>query len=213
MHRTGNRSGYVLPSLALMLALAAGCASQNSPTRPSAGDRADSAIAVAPQGEGQSAIAAVKRATAAFHDLDKAIAAGYLSPAGLPCDESPAGAMGIHAANPALMAPGLDPLQPEVLLYLPKPGGGFRLVGVEYLQPALVQYPDGHVAPWFSTDPWPADHTLVTPTPTLFGASFQGPMPGHIPGMPWHYDLHVWAWAPNPSGTFAQWNPSISCPG
>ena len=36
-------------------------------------------------------------------------------------------------------------------------------------------------------------------------------MPGHLPGMPWHWDLHVWVWANNPSGTFAQWNPALSC--
>jgi hypothetical protein len=51
----------------------------------------------------------------------------------------------------------------------------------------------------------------VTPTPQLFGRTFDGPMPGHVPGMPWHWDLHVWVWANNPSGVFEQWNPAISC--
>jgi hypothetical protein len=23
--------------------------------------------------------------------------------------------------------------------------------------------------------------------------------------------LHIWAWRPNPSGTFAMWNPKASC--
>jgi hypothetical protein len=27
-----------------------------------------------------------------------------------------------------------------------------------------------------------------------------------------HYDLHVWIWRENPSGTFAQWNPKVECP-
>jgi hypothetical protein len=37
-------------------------------------------------------------------------------------------------------------------------------------------------------------------------------MPGHQPGMPIHYDLHVWLWMDNPSGMFAPWNPRVRCP-
>jgi hypothetical protein len=36
---------------------------------------------------------------------------------------------------------------------------------------------------------------------------------GHAPGMPVHYDLHVWLGRTNPDGLFAVPNPSISCPG
>jgi hypothetical protein len=25
------------------------------------------------------------------------------------------------------------------------------------------------------------------------------------------YELHVWAWKTNPTGTFADWNPEVSC--
>jgi hypothetical protein len=147
------------------------------------------------------------------HDPSVAVDAGYLSPLGGHCDESPAGAMGVHSSKPALVqSQVLDPLQPEVLLYLPNKDG-VRLVGVEYVQPALLRNVDtGVVAPWLPTTPWPANYQLVTPTPSLFGQTFQGPMPGHVPNMPWHWDLHVWVWAHNPSGTFAQWNPTLSCP-
>lgn len=155
-------------------------------------------------------LAAVRAATAKYHDVDAAIAAGYLPPTGV-CVESPAGAMGIHSANPPLtLDQSVDPLQPEVLLYLPKPGGGVRLVGVEYLMTVLVSN-GGTPQPWFSPDPWGAEYSVVTPTPALFGQTFQGPMPGHDPGMPWHFDLHVWIWRPNPSGMFFPWNPAISC--
>ena len=34
-------------------------------------------------------------------------------------------------------------------------------------------------------------------------------MLGHAPGMPIHYDLHVWLQKRNPSGMFAQWNPEV----
>ena len=46
----------------------------------------------------------------------------------------------------------------------------------------------------------------------LFGRGFDGPMLGHGPGMPIHYDLHAWIAEANPSGVFAQWNPAIRCP-
>ena len=84
---------------------------------------------------------------------------------------------------------------------------------MEYLQPVLLRNTDtGEVAPWFPQGPWPSTYEVVNPTPSVLGQTFQGPMPGHVPGMPWHWDLHVWIWAPNPSGTFAQWNPRLSCP-
>ncbi len=136
---------------------------------------------------------AVRAAVARFHSVDQALAAGYV-PAS-PCEASPAGTMGIHYLNPALLGPGLDPLNPEVLLYLPTADGALKLVGVEYFQAY-------------------ADQNLSTSNdrPSLFGQGFDGPMPGHNPQMPIHYDLHVWVVEANPSGVFAQWNPAISCP-
>ena len=157
-------------------------------------------------------LSAVRDATWSFHDINQAVAAGYGTPAGGHCESSPAGAMGVHSANPALVgSQALDPTQPEVLLYLPTGGGKYAMVGVEYLQPVLLRNPaTGAVAPWFAAEPWPSTFVQVTVTPSLFGQTFQGPMPGHLPGMPWDYDLHLWAWSDNPSGRFAQWNPSLS---
>ena len=43
-----------------------------------------------------------------------------------------------------------------------------------------------------------------------FGQPFDGPMPGHSPGMPIHYDLHVWLWETNAGGLFA-FNAALSC--
>ncbi len=196
----------------LFLAVACG---RTTPTQPASTSNTDtSSIAVAPQGEGSALIASVRQATAAFHDIDKAIDAGYVLPAVQVCDSSPAGTMGVHVPNPTLISAfPVIPEQPEVLLYIPRPDGSLRLVAVEYFQPVLLRNTEtGVVAPWFAPTPWPSTYVVVNPAPSLFGQTFQGPMAGHVPGMPWHYDLHVWAWAPNPNGTFAQWNPSISCP-
>ena len=162
---------------------------------------------------GASEVAEVRQATARFHDIDEAYAAGYTT-SNEPCVASPAGAMGVHAPNlPLIGDPALIPTQPELLIYLPKKNGELQLVAVEYLKVALVRnIATGAVAPWFGHEPWdPAMYQLVGPAPQLFGQTFQGPMPGHTPTMPWHYDLHAWIWAPNPNGMFAEWNPALTC--
>lgn len=210
--RTIGRFSLVFP---LVVLLVSGCSGRPGPAQPtSVSASRESASPIVPPGDGAAAIAAVRNATAAFHDVDNAMAAGYALPVGEPCVWSPAGTMGLHMPNSALLASfPVEPTQPEVLLYLPKNGGGFKLVAVEYLQPVLYRNTaTGDVAPWFPATGVPAGYVVVNPAPSLFGQTFQGPMAGHGPGMPWHYDLHVWAWAPNPSGTFAQWNPAIGCP-
>jgi hypothetical protein len=60
--------------------------------------------------------------------------------------------------------------------------------------------------------------------PSIFGQNFEGPMDGHAPGEPAHYDKHVWLWQANPKGfniehdgtitsdipgIFSQWNPNL----
>jgi len=97
--------------------------------------------------------------------------------------------MGYHALNPGLIDGAIDALQPEVLLYEPLSNGKWKLIGVEYFIPAA----------------------LAGATPSLFGTNFDGPMPGHAPGMPVHYDLHAWIWFGNPYGTLATFNPKLTC--
>ena len=63
--------------------------------------------------------------------------------------------------------------------------------------------------PWFGPTPPPLG--FLTPKPSILDQAFDGPMEGHAPGMPWHYDLHVWIWKPNKSGMFTQFNPGLSC--
>ena len=163
-------------------------------------------------------LAEVRRATARFHDLSVAMAAGY-SIENEPCVASPAGGMGIHAPNLTLLFdPAVEPARPELLLYEPKANGGYRLVGVEYFQAVLLldlQQPseeEPEPAPWFESTPWdPVRYQVVNPPPQLFGQTFHlSPPPA--PGVPWHYALHVWVWRQNPSGMFADWNPRVRCP-
>jgi hypothetical protein len=143
-------------------------------------------------------------ATAQYHDESKALADGFVST--IDCVEAPGlGVMGIHYVNfPRTFDINVNVTQPEALLYIPQ-NGTKRLVGMEYIAPVLS---DG--APWFGgpTQPPP---TIDNPAPVLFGQTFEGPMPGHTPGQPWHYDLHVWAWRNNPSGLFFEFNPQLTC--
>lgn len=151
----------------------------------------------------------VRAATANFHSLTQAAKAGY-SYEGEPCVESPAGAMGIHAVNFGLASDlAVDPLRPEVLVYFPDGNGQLQLVAVEYFVIALANSSAGPI-PWFGATPPAAG--WFNAAPTVLGQTFEGPMPGHNPSMPWHYDLHAWLWADNPDGTFASFNPALDCP-
>ena len=111
------------------------------------------------------------------------------------CVASPAGGMGYHYVNPMLAVQAPDPLHPSVLVYVPGKDGRLTLGAAE----------------WFQAD---ADQDMTTDDdrPTLFGRPFDGPMPGHEPGMPVHYDLHAWVFAPNPDGIFAPFNRAVTCP-
>jgi hypothetical protein len=135
----------------------------------------------------------VRHATERFRDVEEARRAGYRATG--ECTASREGGMGVHYANAKLAADGrLSIRRPEILVYEPR-GERLRLVAVEYFRPDA----DGRL----DTD---------DDRPYLFGRPFDGPMEGHEPGMPVHYDLHAWVWKRNPAGTFAQWNPRVECP-
>ena len=137
-------------------------------------------------------LAALKKSLAVYRDVRAAEADGFIPVSG--CEESDEGGMGVHYLNPARAAQAPDAAKPAILLYAPDGDGTMRLLGAE----------------WFQAD---ADQDLHTDAdrPTLFGQPFDGPMPGHNPMMPVHYDLHVWLYDSNPAGVFAPWNTSVHC--
>ena len=102
--------------------------------------------------------------------------------------------MGVHYLNPARAAQAPDPTKPAILLYAPTSDGTCACSARSGSRPTRTRT--------LHTD---ADR------PTLFGQPFNGPMPGHDPMMPVHYDLHVWLYDSNPAGVFAPWNPSVTC--
>ena len=132
----------------------------------------------------------VRKATARFQDINVAIAEGY---AAGPCVSGPnRGAMGVHLINTDLLTKEVDAETPEALIYEPSPDGRMRLVGVEIITLA---------SDWVNEVPVLDGHLL-----NYVGA------PNRY-GIPAFYEIHVWAWRNNPDGTFADWNPRVSCAG
>ena len=136
----------------------------------------------------------VRAATERYLDINVAIAEGWVR--ATPCVSGPnSGAMGVHLILPARVGDGvLRADQPEALIYEPLPNGRMRLVGVEFIviaetwdtqNPAAQPQLDGHLL------------NLVS-APNRYR-------------LPAFYELHVWAWARNPNGNFADWNSQVSC--
>jgi hypothetical protein len=144
-------------------------------------------------------LAKVRQLTAKYHDINVALADGFISTPN--CVQDPQlGGMGIHFINPArLMDPAVNILEPEILLYV-KSGDGLKLLGVEYF------YGIGKPGSELKDVPQP-----VPASPIIFGRPLDGPMEKHEPDQPPHYDLHLWLWQANPSGIFAPFNPNVSC--
>jgi hypothetical protein len=136
---------------------------------------------------------AAREAIERFRDVDAAIAAGYVQSNG--CVSGPEeGAMGVHYVNPALFDDQLDVEQPEALVYEPR-NNRLQLVAAEYITP-MAAWEASHDP---GVQPELMGHLLnFVPGPNRYGpAAF--------------YELHVWALKTNPSGVFADWNPTVSC--
>jgi hypothetical protein len=138
---------------------------------------------------GQSDVARARRATAAFHSVARAEAAGYASTLdSLGCFENPGvGGMGLHYLRADLLDDEVDVAAPEALVYEMRANGKRKLVGLEYIVP---------IDAWTEAGP-----------PMLFDQHFH-----QHPVLPL-YVLHAWVWRPNPDGMFADWNPRVrDCP-
>ncbi len=144
-----------------------------------------------------SAFDGAKSATARFHDIDQAKAAGYTVEvadlAGITCIEDPggSGAMGIHMLNPAELLDGgvIEADEPEILVYEPRNDGSLKLVALEYLV--------------FKSD--------AAGRPSLFGQPFDEIAAVNRYGIPESWALHAWIWKPNPSGMLKPYNPRVDC--
>jgi hypothetical protein len=129
--------------------------------------------------------AALRRATARYHNLKAATDDGFILLHD--CEVRPGeGAVGILYINLENYLDGvIDPARPDGLLYAPGRQGKPRLAGVELAVP---------IAMWSEAAP-----------PEFLGVPFQTEDEFAA------YGLHIWTWRHNPNGMFAQAHPRISC--
>ncbi len=185
---TSRRVGLAVATTCLALAGAgaayASSSASASPAHPTAGKQ----------------LSTIRAATAKYHRLSAAQHAGwsglFQDVNGLTCiedtDVPSMGGMGYHWVNPDNIG-STDPTKPAALIYASSGKKKQRLAGMEYLVPDV---PTGTV-----------------PQPSLNGQRFMYNEPGNrFLGDTAFWSLHVWAWQHNPAGTYAMWNPTITCP-
>lgn len=148
-----------------------------------------------------------------FRDVNYATDNGYIRASA--CESHPTlGAMGHHYVRPDLLgltAPvngrvngtgtytQADP--PAILLYVPDGHGGLKLAGIEMLVFAEAWDAANNHPPMYRGRKF----EYMADDPNTLRDEAHGFMP--------HYDLHIWLFEHNPSGLYAQWNPSLSCAG
>lgn len=169
-------------------------------------------------GEAEPTLTQVKAAAERYRDVKVAIAEGYTTDnkcvtaetLGFPASQ---GAMGLHYVRRDLL--GLpdtpdgrvsgtgthtDFSKPAMLVYEPQPDGSMELVAVENLVfKAAWEGAGNRQPPSFRGTPY----LLLEddPSTTLDEAHNYEP----------HYELHAWVFRDNPLGTFAPFNPDVTC--
>ncbi|HSL88069.1 MAG TPA: hypothetical protein VK870_02070 [Ignavibacteriaceae bacterium] len=118
-------------------------------------------------------LALARASSAKYHDINTALADGYMD-INLYIPN-----MGWHFLNPAYVDGNFEIDKPELLVYANKPGGGYRLVAVEYAVPLSFPTPEGFTG---DEDVWSEN----------------------IEAGLW--TLHAWVWLHNPDGIFSPYN-------
>lgn len=130
------------------------------------------------------AIAVLRRVTARYHDLNVALADGFVLLH--PCEVRPGeGAVGAVYVNLARLDARIDLERPEALIYEELANERARLVGAEFAIPYAL---------WTENEP-----------PAFLGNSFQSEDEFGV------FALHAWIWRRNPNGMFAEAHPGITC--
>jgi len=128
-------------------------------------------------------LATLRGLTDPFKSFEAGKAAGYNAPF-MGCFANDSGAMGIHYQNTSIDLTDTPSVsKPPFLMYEPQQDGSMKLVGVEYVKAAP------------STDPAP----MLFEQPFTYNTGLQV------------WALHVWMWKSNPTGLYANWNPTVSC--
>lgn len=122
-------------------------------------------------------LALARASTAKYHNIQNALDDGYVD-INLYIPQ-----MGWHFLNQSYLDENFEIDKPELLVYAEKPGGGYRLVAVEYAAPLTLQNPPAGFTG--DEDVWHENS----------GAGL--------------WTLHAWIWLNNPNGVFADFNPRV----
>lgn len=168
----------------------------------------------------RAALEEIRASTGKYQDPEVAIAEGYLRDPTNLCahaadEDLPAqlGGMGVHFFRPDLLGitatePRVDGngthtdfLRPSVLVYYPDETGALKLGAVENLVWEDAWIAAGNEGPpeFHGFQYW---HRIDNPVTTHADEAHMFEP---------HYELHVWLYAENPAGLFAQFNPRVSC--
>ena len=183
------------------IALAAGCSDQTTGIEPAATQSTPAVEPAAHSASLNKTLAQLRRATAKFHTLAGAAAAGYITSIGCVdetidgVDPAQARGMGYHLGQGpdglGLVDDVTDLFAPEFLVYAPAENDAelppeerlahARLVALDYFRPGT---PDN-------------------PPPPLLGQewTFSPPFGGWI--------RHIYLWGDNPDGLFSDWDPAV----
>jgi hypothetical protein len=167
----------------------------------------------------ESELARLRTSLEKYRDVEVALAEGYVPDPTNTCETAGVmgfapelGAMGIHYFRPDLLEitatePRVDGTgthtdfdQPAVLIYEPQADGSMELVAVENLAFRRAWEETGNTVP-----------------PSFLGVEYDymvddpATEPDEAHHFEPHYDLHVWLYRDNPNGTFAQFNPAVTC--
>jgi hypothetical protein len=186
-----RRPAYSLAAATVTaLAVAAACAPEPTSvprtSRASVHATASAAPNATPDANVERDLAALRRAVAPFHRFEAASDAGWSAKITSCMADPAAGGMGFHYGNVGLIDGAVRVDEPELLLYEPERNGRLRLVAVEYVIPYTL-------------------HSRAAEPPVLFGQPFARNDRFQLWG------LHAWVGEHNPSGTFASWNPRVTC--
>ena len=187
---TSTHWRFVLPLAGLITALAVGCDQASSPTSASEGTAISADGRAARDGQASDVAAQLGQLRALIgplHNVAAAEAAEYTSPIPGCFSDPELGGMGFHFAKGSIIDGHLNELEPEVLLYEPQENGRLALVAVEFIIPFEFAPRNG-------------------PAPTLFNGRAFTPFDAN--GV---WGLHAWIFKNNPSGLFANFNPTVSC--
>jgi hypothetical protein len=170
---------------ALILASPLAACADSAPVAPARPSAVTTRVVVGSTATANDILATLRAATARYHDLNAAIADGYVFLHGceVRSDEGPVGTVYVNMHR--LLDGVIDPSLPDGLIYEPHDNSPPTLVAAELAVPYAL---------WTGQQP-----------PTFLGATFQREDEFGV------FGLHVWIWRNNPDGLFAEANPNVSC--